>query len=70
MIRKGTILKWNWGKGSATGKVEEVFKQDVSRIIKGNKVYREASKESPTYMIVQEDSAEVLKSKSEVKRAE
>jgi hypothetical protein len=70
MIRKGTIVEWNWGKGSATGKVDEVFKKDVSRTIKGNKVYREASKLSPAYMIVQEDGSKVLKSKSEVKRAE
>jgi len=68
LIRKGTKVEWKWGQGSASGKVSEVFHEDVSRKINGNQVKREATKDEPAYLIKQDDGQKVLKSKSEIKR--
>ena len=70
MIKKGTKVEWSWGNGSATGKVSEVYKEKVTKTIKGNEVTRDASDDDPAYLIEQEDGSEVLKSKSEVSRAD
>jgi hypothetical protein len=70
MIRKGTKVEWNWVNGSATGKVKEVIKEEVSRTIKGSSVTRKGSEDNPALLIEQEDGREVLKLQSEVKRAD
>ncbi len=70
MIREGTKVSWEWGEGSATGEVVEVFTSDVTRTIKGSEVTRKASEEDPAYLIKQDDGDQVLKSKSEVERAD
>lgn len=66
---KGTKVQWNWGSGTAEGEVQESFTEDVTRTIKGNEVTRNASSDSPAYMIKQEDGDRVLKSHSEIKKA-
>lgn len=66
---EGTNVKWSWGSGTATGKIETVYTRKTTRKIKGNEVTREASEDCPAYFIVQEDGDEVLKSHSEVETA-
>ncbi len=66
---KGTKVKWSWGNGTATGKVQESFTDDVTRTIKGTEVTRNASSDSPAYIIEQEDGDRVLKSHSEISKA-
>ena len=66
---EGTKVKWDWGNGTAQGKIEKVYTQKTTRKIKGNEVTRDASEDSPAYFIVQDDGDEVLKSHSEVKKA-
>lgn len=70
MFRKGTKVEWNWSGSTATGKITEIFTDDVERTIKGSKIKRKASKDDPAYMIEQEDGDRVLKSKSEIKRSD
>ena len=70
MIREGTKVEWNWSGSKASGKVKEVFKDDVTRTIGGNEVTREASEDEPAYLIEQEDGDRVLKSASEVTRVD
>ncbi len=65
---KGTKLRWNWGNGTAEGKVEDSFTQDVTRTIKGTEVTRKASSDEPAYLIEQDDGDRVLKSHSEVEK--
>ena len=65
----GTEVSWEWGQGTARGKIAERFTEKVSRTIKGNDVTREASESEPAYLIEQEDGSEVLKSHSEVRKA-
>ncbi|MDF1737899.1 MAG: DUF2945 domain-containing protein [Verrucomicrobiales bacterium] len=64
-----TKVEWDWGNGTATGKVREVFREKVTRNLKGSEVTRDASDEAPAYLIEQEDGDEVLKSHSEVRKA-
>ncbi|WP_410217807.1 DUF2945 domain-containing protein [Paracoccus sp. (in: a-proteobacteria)] len=70
VLRKGTKVQWNWSGSTATGKIAEIFTDDVERTIKGSKIKRTASKKEPAYLIRQEDGDEVLKSRSEVQRAD
>lgn len=67
--RKGAKVTWNWGPGTAEGKVAESFTGDVERTIKGKTIKRKASKEEPAYLIEQEDGDRVLKSHSELTKA-
>ncbi|MGR3452920.1 DUF2945 domain-containing protein [Pseudooceanicola sp.] len=68
-MRKGTKVKWNWGQGTGTGKVEETFDRKVTRKLKGSEVTRNGSKDDPALLIEQEDGDRVLKLASEVERA-
>lgn len=70
MIRKGTRVEWQWGNGSATGEVEALYKEDVSKTIDGTEVTRNATSDNPAYLIVQDDGGKVLKSASEVSRVD
>ena len=65
----GTKVEWEWGSGSATGTITEVFTEEVTRTIKGSEITRNASEDEPAYMIEQEDGDRVLKSHSELSKA-
>lgn len=64
-----TEVAWNWGDGTATGKVREVFREKVTRTIDGTDVTRNASDDEPAYLIEQDDGQRVLKSHGELRRA-
>ena len=68
-FRVGSKVEWDWGKGTATGKVAESFSDPVGRTIKGAKVKRNADTENPAYLIEQDDGDRVLKSHSELRKA-
>jgi len=68
-IREGTKVEWDWGSGTASGKVSKKYTRKTTRTIKGTEVTREASEDSPAYFIEQDDGGEVLKSHSEIRRA-
>lgn len=65
----GTTVKWNWGNGTATGKVEKSYTQKITRKIDGSEITRDADDENPAYYIKQEDGSDVLKSHSELNKA-
>lgn len=66
MIKKGTSVQWKWGNGTATGKVTEIFTEEISKTIKGSKITRKGTKENKALLIEQEDGDKVLKLESEV----
>lgn len=68
-FRVGSKVEWDWGKGTATGKVAESFSDPVERTIKGATVKRNADTENPAYLIEQDDGDRVLKSHSELRKA-
>lgn len=70
MIRKGSEVEWNWGSGSATGKVEETYTSKVTKTIKGTEVTRNGETGNKALYIRQKEGDYVLKSESEVKRIE
>jgi len=67
--QQGTEVEWDWGDGTATGKIQESFTETVTRQIDGNEVKRKADEDEPAYLIEQEDGQRVLKSHSEVRKA-
>ena len=70
MIKEGTIVKWKWGNGTATGKVESTFTKKVTRKIDGNEVTRNGEEGNKALYIKQDDGDSVLKLESEVERAD
>ena len=66
---KGDKVEWEWGNGTGTGKITEVFTEKVTRIIDGSELTRNASEDDPAYEIEQDDGDRVLKGHSEVKKA-
>ncbi|MHA6344950.1 hypervirulence associated TUDOR domain-containing protein [Roseivivax sp. CAU 1761] len=65
----GDRVEWEWGNGTARGKITERFTQKVTRSIKGNEVTRKASEDEPAFLIEQEDGDRVLKSVTELRKA-
>ncbi|WP_298954905.1 DUF2945 domain-containing protein [uncultured Nonlabens sp.] len=70
MIKEGTIVKWKWGNGTATGKVKSTFTKKVTRKINGNEVTRNGEENNKALFIKQDDGDSVLKLESEVERAD
>ncbi len=68
-FRKGAKVEWDWGNGTATGKVAESFTEEVTRTIKGKEIKRKASKDEPAYLVEQDDGGRALKSHSELRKA-
>lgn len=68
-IRTGTTVRWNWGNGSAIGKVKERFTEQVTRTIEGSEITKNGTDDCPAYLIEQDDGGRVLKLQSEVERA-
>lgn len=69
-FRIGTTVRWNWSRGTGEGKIVETFTDDVERVIAGSRIKRKASRDEPAFLIEQEDGAKVLKSRSELERAD
>ena len=68
-MRKGTKVTWKYGTGTATGKIESLHREPVTRIMKGSEIHRNGSATDPALVILQENGDRVLKLKSEVKLA-
>ena len=66
-MRTGTTVSWKYGTGTATGKIESVHKEPVTRTIKGAEIHRNGSADDPAFVIVQANGSRVLKLKSELK---
>ena len=62
----GDQVSWNWGQGTATGTVVDVFTSRVEKTIKGSTITRNASTDNPAYLIEQDDGDRALKSHSEL----
>lgn len=69
VFQTNTKVEWDWGQGTATGYIREVFREKVTRTIKGSEVTRNASEDNPAYLIEQQDGGQALKSHSELRRA-
>lgn len=70
MIREGSKVKWDWGNGTAEGKVIETHDKKVTRNIDGSEITRKGEEGNKALLIEQEDGSKVLKLESEVKKTE
>jgi len=64
-----TKVAWDWGNGTAEGKVRRVFREKVTRKIDGSEITRNGSDDDPAYLLEQDDGSEVLKLHSELRKA-
>jgi hypothetical protein len=69
MIRQGSHVKWKWGNGTAEGKVEQTFSEEITRTIDGNEVTKKGESGNKALLIKQDDGGQVLKLESEVEKA-
>lgn len=67
-IAVGDRVAWDWGQGTGEGAVIETFTDPVTRTLKGTEVTRNASPETPAFLIEQDDGDKVLKSITELKK--
>ncbi len=67
-FRVGQYVQWNYGSGTAKGKVKESYKEKITKTIKGNSVTRNATEDEPAYLVEQDDGDQVLKSESELSK--
>ena len=65
----GTRVEWDWGRGTAQGFITETFTQPVARMLKGAHVKRNATDDTPAYLIRHDSGSDVLKSHSELREA-
>lgn len=65
----GTKVEWDWGNGTGTGKIVKKYTQKITLKLQGSEVTRNASDDEPAYKIEQDDGSEVLKSGSELRKA-
>ena len=68
-FRKGQTVIWDWGGGTATGKIKDRYERTVKRTIKGSEITRNGDADNPAYLIEQNDGDEVLKLASELRAA-
>ncbi|WP_404480066.1 DUF2945 domain-containing protein [Novosphingobium sp. BL-52-GroH] len=68
-LRKGARVRWNWGQGSADGRIAERFERRVTRTIAGKRIARNGTPDNPAYLIEQDDGSRVLKRGSELEHA-
>ena len=61
-----TKVQWDWGNGVAEGYTREIFREKITKTLKGTKVTRNGSDHDPAYLIEQQDGDEVLKLHSEI----
>ncbi|MEM9990574.1 MAG: DUF2945 domain-containing protein [Bacteroidota bacterium] len=64
--KEGDLVQWQWGEGTAEGKVQSYFEQKTTRKIKGTEVTRNGTNHNPAYYIKQDDGDAVLKLESEL----
>lgn len=68
MIQEGSEVKWKWGNGTATGKVEKTYAKEVTKTIDGSKITRKGEQGNKALFIKQDDGSSVLKLEDEVEK--
>ena len=69
MIQKGSTVKWEWGNGTAQGKVKETYSEEVTKTIDGSEITRKGEQGNKALLIEQDDGSQVLKLEEEVEKA-
>ena len=64
-----TKVQWDWSGGTAEGYTRKIFREKITKTLKGTEVTRDGSEDNPAYLIEQDDGSEVLKLHSEIRKA-
>lgn len=62
----GDTAQWHWGNGTAQGRITQIYKERVTKTLKGSEIVRDGDENNPAYLIEQEDGSQVLKLASEL----
>lgn len=65
-----TKVHWQWGNGTAEGYIREVFREKITKVIKGSEITRNGSEDNPAYVIEQQDGGKVVKLHSEISKSQ
>ncbi|MER0238465.1 DUF2945 domain-containing protein [Fulvimarina sp. MAC8] len=65
-FQKGQYVAWNWGNGTAKGKVQDHWAEEVTKTIDGSEITRKGEEGNEAYLIEQDDGSKVLKLASEL----
>jgi hypothetical protein len=65
-FKKNQKVQWNYLGRAVNGTVEEVFRESVTKTIKGKKITRHGSDEKPAYLVKSEAGNIALKLESEL----
>ena len=68
-IDEGDKVRWDWGNGTAEGRVREVYTGKITRKINGSEITRNGTPDCPAYLVEQQDGTRVLKLHSELRAA-
>ncbi|WP_100656435.1 HVA1 family protein [Alteromonas flava] len=64
-----TKVKWPWGNGCGEGYIRRKYTERVTKKLNGTEVTRDADKNYPAYLIEHTDGSMVLKTASEICKA-
>ncbi|XGC81594.1 DUF2945 domain-containing protein [Bdellovibrio bacteriovorus] len=67
-FRVGAKVKWAWYGSYIHGRVEEVFHETITKTIKGKKITRRGSQETPAYLVKSEAGNLALKLQTELEK--
>lgn len=67
-FKKNDKVQWNYLGRAVLGTVEEVYKESVTKTIKGKKITRHGSADKPAYLVKSEAGNIALKLESEIKK--
>jgi hypothetical protein len=62
----GQTIRWKWGNGTATGKIENVVTKKTEIKSKRQTITRNGSDDNPAIVIKQEDGTKIIKLASEL----
>jgi hypothetical protein len=65
-IKKGDVVTWNWGDGTAEGEISSVSFEKTSIQVEDSEITRNGTPDNPAIIIEQDDGARILKLLSEV----
>lgn len=65
-MKKGDVVTWKWGDGSAEGTVASVHTEPTTIKSKGKDIKRNGSTENPAIVIEQESGTDIIKLQSEL----
>ncbi len=66
LFKKSAKVQWKWLGRPINGTVEEIFKDSVTKTIKGKKITRHGSLEKPAYLVKSEAGNLALKLETEL----